>query len=301
MITQRQGQVLGATRRGVDLVRLVGLQSAWSVPAALWYAPKGFDTSETPDTRPCNTIAVRLTGSLVEKVSCDRGTLEKLAPDGFSIHPARSELRFLARSDIRFVHLYLTDRFLNQFRREMKVTSAAEGLVFRPDRVMFRDEQIRLLLETYVRRAFDDEDPPPRLEMDSRAALIVIALFKNYAPIMANRRVAGRAGGLADWQVRKICEYLSENLSRDFALSELAALIGLSEEHFCRAFGRSVGTSPYQWLLERRMARARELLANRTLSLSVIAQEVGYAGQSAFGAAFRKVTGRTPSQYRRAI
>jgi AraC family transcriptional regulator len=137
--------------------------------------------------------------------------------------------------------------------------------------------------------------------MDSRATLIMLALFKEYLPGTAKGAVESRSRGLAEWQVRRACEYLSENLSRDFSLGELAAVVGLSEEHFCRAFGRSVGTSPYQWLLKRRMARARELLADRSLSLTVVAQEVGYTGQSAFGAAFRKITGCTPSQYRRAI
>jgi AraC family transcriptional regulator len=166
---------------------------------------------------------------------------------------------------------------------------------------MFRDEESHSQITDYVRRAFDDEDPPLRLEMDSRATLIVLSLFERHGLGTLDRRTESRVGALADWQVRKVCGYLSENLKRNFAMNELADLVGLSQEHFCRAFGRSMGTSPYQWLLERRMARARELLADRTKSLTVIAQEVGYAGQSAFGAAFRKVTGSTPSQYRRAM
>jgi AraC family transcriptional regulator len=227
--------------------------------------------------------------------------LERLAPDGFSIHPAESELRFFARSEIYYAHLHITDPFLNRFRRETKGINAAEHLLFRSDRVMFRDEESHSQITDYVRRAFDDEDPPLRLEMDSRATLIVLSLFKRHGLGTLDRRTESRVGALADWQVRKVCGYLSENLKRNFAMNELADLVGLSQEHFCRAFGRSMGTSPYQWLLERRMARARELLADRTKSLTVIAQEVGYAGQSAFGAAFRKVTGSTPSQYRRAM
>jgi AraC family transcriptional regulator len=301
MSGQRQKQVPGASRQGVDLVRLAGLQSAWSVPAVLWHAPAGFDTSETPDRPSSNTIAVRLAGSLVEKVTCGRGALERLAPDGFSIHPAGSELRFLARSEIHYAHLHITDRFLNRVRRETKGVSAAEHLLFRSDRVMFRDDEIRSAIEEYVRRAFDDDDPPLRLEMDSRATLIVLSLLKRHGLGTPDRRTELRVGALADWQVRKVCDYLSEDLKRNFALSELADLVGLSQEHFCRAFGRSMGSSPYRWLLERRMARARELLSDRNQSLTAIAQEVGYAGQSAFGVAFRKVTGRTPSQYRRAI
>lgn len=55
------------------------------------------------------------------------------------------------------------------------------------------------------------------------------------------------------------------------------------------------------WLAERRIARAKALLANPNLSLIDIAQMVGYSGQSTFGEAFRRATGVTPGRYRRGL
>lgn len=104
--------------------------------------------------------------------------------------------------------------------------------------------------------------------------------------------------GLAPWQVRRVTDYLDDRLAEDISLGELAALVGRSPAHFCRAFKVSTGVPPHAWLLRRRIERAGALLDDRRLSLTDVAQLVGYSGQSTFGAAFRRVTGVTPSAWR---
>jgi len=107
-------------------------------------------------------------------------------------------------------------------------------------------------------------------------------------------------GGLAPWQVRRVCEYLSEHLEDDTSLAELAKLVDLSSFHFCRAFKLSTGASPHAWLTRRRIERAQELIStDPSIGLTEIALSVGYGSQSAFGTAFRRVTGTTPSAWRR--
>ncbi|MBX7481609.1 helix-turn-helix transcriptional regulator [Qipengyuania qiaonensis] len=108
-------------------------------------------------------------------------------------------------------------------------------------------------------------------------------------------------GGLAPWQVRRALEFMDAKLDGDPGLTDLANEVGLSPSHFGRAFKSSVGVTPQRWLAERRMDRAKELLADRSLGLTEIAQCVGFAGQSAFGAAFKRITDLTPSDYRRLL
>ena len=288
-------------REGVNLLRLAGADDGWSVPVSLWHGPQGFNSSCKPDNKPHHTVAVRLSGSLVRLVSESGSPLEQLPRDGFSIHPAGHDWRFVATSEIRFAHLHISDQYLKGVSQSLLPLARGAADLLRDDRVMFRDDDMRRQIEAYVARAFDCEDVPCQLEMDSRAALIVLHLLKRHSALSAKNTGVPDKGKLAPWQLKAACEFMNDNLRKDICLVELANLVGTSQEHFCRAFRKSVGLPPYRWLQKRRIAHAQMLLSNRDLSLTDIAQSVGYMGQSAFGAAFRKETGMTPSQFRRRI
>jgi AraC family transcriptional regulator len=92
---------------------------------------------------------------------------------------------------------------------------------------------------------------------------------------------------------------MQDQLDRDIGLNELAGLVNLSRFHFCTAFRLATGQTPHEWLTARRIERARELLDNPTLRVTDIALAVGYSTPSAFAASFRKVTGMTPTDFRR--
>lgn len=283
-------------RAGVELMDLAGVGASWPMPVALWDAPKGFDTRLHPDHQPCHVIALRLTGSLVQRVGPTTVRPERLRPDGFSVHPANVELRFMAPSAIRFAHLYLPDAFVSQVSG---MASAGDpGGLIRTERVMYEDREITEAIGWYVRRAFERDDHPSRFEMESRANLIVLRLLQRHW--RQRPAVPPSAGSeMAPWQVRKICTHLEGNLDRPVGLDELSSLVGLSGEHLCRAFRRAIGVPPLKWQLLKRMEVAGRLLIETDASLTSIAQDVGYSGQSAFGSAFRSVFGMSPGQYRR--
>lgn len=288
-------------RDGVDLVRAAGLDGHWSMPVAVWYAPFGFDTSDKPDNQPHNTIAVRLSGSLVQRVKRDRVPIEWLSPDGFSIHPADHDLRFVARTEIRFAHLYMSEGYLRDVCAELQIPRASTTQIMRGDRVMYRDAEIQRLIQLYIARACDDADVASRLEMNSLANLIALRLIKKHSSMANIGTSPPKLGTLPKWQLQRVCSYMEANLHKEIGLTELAGLVGISTEHFCRSFRGSTGTPPHRWVMQRRIAKAQALMADQRMTLTEIAQEVGYAGQSTFGAAFRKVTGLTPRQYRRTL
>jgi AraC family transcriptional regulator len=109
----------------------------------------------------------------------------------------------------------------------------------------------------------------------------------------------GIRGGLAGWQQKKVTEYIEEHIAEDISLSTLARLVQLSPFHFSRAFKQSFGLPPHRYHMSRRMERAKILLAKPTVSVTEIAFDVGFSEASSFTAAFRKLTGRTPTDYRR--
>lgn len=108
-------------------------------------------------------------------------------------------------------------------------------------------------------------------------------------------------GGLAAWQQRRVVEFIEEHLADDVPLAALASLAQLSTYHFARAFKRSFGLPPHRYRAMRRVERARALLANPRTAVVDVALEVGFSGASAFAATFRRITGQTPSDYRRGL
>jgi AraC family transcriptional regulator len=107
------------------------------------------------------------------------------------------------------------------------------------------------------------------------------------------------SGGLAAWQRRKAIAYIEEHLAEPISLEVLAGLVRLSPCYFCRAFRRSFGTPPQRYHQGERIERAKTLLAKHAASVTDVGLTVGYNDASAFCTAFRRVTGVTPSAYRR--
>jgi AraC family transcriptional regulator len=143
------------------------------------------------------------------------------------------------------------------------------------------------------------ENSVSRLEADSLLSALATLLVQVSYIRPPQRQTTG---GLAPWQLRRVTDHMGNHLDRDVTLAELAALVGLSPHHFCRAFATSTGLPPHRWLVERRVERAKEMMAaHPRLGLTEVALAVGYAGQSALATAFRRVTGTTPSAWRRQV
>jgi AraC family transcriptional regulator len=108
-------------------------------------------------------------------------------------------------------------------------------------------------------------------------------------------------GGLAAWQRRLVAEHVEDHLAERLPVSRLAKLARLSRYHFCRSFRHSFGVSPHRYHLHRRAERAKTLLANPALSVTDIALDLGSPEASTFSTTFRKLVGRTPTDYRRSL
>jgi AraC family transcriptional regulator len=106
-------------------------------------------------------------------------------------------------------------------------------------------------------------------------------------------------GGLAPKTLLRAIERLRSDGDADVSLAALASDAGLSRFHFCRAFKESTGLSPHAWLRQYRFEQAMEMLRHTDASIASVAAALGYASQTAFAAAFRRLTGETPSDWRR--
>lgn len=108
-----------------------------------------------------------------------------------------------------------------------------------------------------------------------------------------------KRGGLAPWQKKRALEMLEANLHGDIPLRDIAAQCRLSERHFSRAFGQSMGMPPQRWLMKRRVETAKVLLRDAELSLSEVAKRSGFADQSYLTRVFSEWVGTAPGAWRR--
>ena len=105
-------------------------------------------------------------------------------------------------------------------------------------------------------------------------------------------------GGLPPRALTRVREYIEAHLEETISIEALAGIVGFSKYHFARAFKQSEGLTPHDYLLQCRVRRAQELLANTDLPLSEIALASGFSDQSHFARRFRERLGVTPSSYR---
>jgi AraC family transcriptional regulator len=108
-------------------------------------------------------------------------------------------------------------------------------------------------------------------------------------------------GGLAGWQKKRIADYIDANLCEQTSLAMLASMVQLSLYHFSRAFKQTFGMPPHRYHAQRRIERAKMLLAERKQTITSIALELGFSDTSSFTRVFHKFTGRTPRDYRRSV
>ena len=119
------------------------------------------------------------------------------------------------------------------------------------------------------------------------------------APSPPMARGAHLRGGLSPAALRRVQVFVEYNLGRPIALRDLAARAELSLHHFARAFRVSTGVTPRSFVEERRIERAKQLLARSDQPLVAIAMDCGFASQSRLTTAFKRRTGFTPAQFRR--
>ena len=139
--------------------------------------------------------------------------------------------------------------------------------------------------------------PGGPLAAESLANLLAVHLIRH---VSAPRRLErGRDGVLQRGRLRAVVEYIEEHLDGCPSLAQLAAVVRLNPYHFARQFKAATGLPPHQYVILRRVERAKELLqAGTDMSLAEVALHAGFSDQSQFSRHFKRFVGVTPGQFR---
>jgi AraC family transcriptional regulator len=177
-----------------------------------------------------------------------------------------------------------------------EVTGGADTSVLSFDR---HDPELRAgTLQLLV--AAHAQDPDNNLPMESALWRLVEYLVRRTPSYRRERWI----GGLAHCAMRRVEELIADWLTTAEtapSIVELAASAGLSVHHFIRAFKRSTGNTPHQYVMARRLEGSMDLLRRPEGSVAEVAYRVGYASPSHFVASFRRTMGVTPGAYRAAV
>ncbi|KRQ98092.1 helix-turn-helix domain-containing protein [Bradyrhizobium valentinum] len=213
-------------------------------------------------------------------------------PGTVTIIPAGSSSRWDIYQPLSVLQLYLPQTTLERVGHEVG-TAAPSDLVEQtahPDPITSR-----LLLS--AADALEGSAALDALFRHQLTDLLATRLLAAYAGSPA--RFQPVMGGLSPKVLGRAIERLRSDGDADVSLAALAADAGLSRFHFCRAFKESTGLSPHAWLRQHRLEQAMHMLRDPDVSVVSVAAALGYSSQTAFAAAFRKLTGETPSDWRR--
>ena len=221
------------------------------------------------------------------------GRAGRLGEGSLTILPAGAPTRWhLGEEEVHHLHLYLEAGFVERVADEAGVDP--ERVEIEPS-IGLRDprfEQIGLGFLSELRSG----GLGGRVYAESLGTLLAVQLLRQQAS--AALPEARRPARLSERALKRVTDYVEDCLGEDVSLAAMAGTVGLSPYHFARLFRESTGLSPHQYVIRRRVERARLLLATTDRSLAAIAAEVGFASGSHLTTHFRRLVGVSPSRFR---
>ena len=193
------------------------------------------------------------------------------------------------------LHLFLPDLPLSQtLSRELDVDPDTVHLHYQGG---FRDPLIEQIAWT-IRAEMIDPAPAGKLLVETLAAALGVHIVRHYSNLApASKPLPPARGALDPRRLRRVTDFIEAHLGENLTIETLATEACLSPFHFARAFKAATGTAPHRYLTDRRIGRAKSLVAEGDLPLTEIADECGFSSQAHFTRWFKQLVGNTPGQY----
>ena len=184
------------------------------------------------------------------------------------------------------------------FDRGIAEIAKGGGRVELISRMDLNDPQIARLMES-LRADIAGGSPSGPLFGESIALALSAHIAQKYSTLTT--KLEPHRGGLSRFRLKRVLEYINANLSDNLELRVLAEVAGVSLYHFAKAFKQSIGESPHQYVLRRRIDEAKQFLRHSRLPVIEASARTGFVDQSHFSKVFRRIVGVAPSEYRDSV
>ena len=217
-------------------------------------------------------------------------------------YPAKRGMLLCAKpGSIRYSDFPVRCSFIRVFRTKGK-TEDIEAILSRlPDCMYVEDTQLtEELLSLFARLSsylISSSLDTHELIKANSTFLAILSLYLNLQRKPDNTHI----GTSLYRPVFEIHEYINEHFASDCSLKKLASIVNLSPNHLHAIFKESVGLTPYEYVLRKRVELAKKLIITGEKSMLDIALETGFCSQSHFSKVFKKQTGTTPAQFKKQI
>lgn len=209
------------------------------------------------------------------------------------ITPANVPLLVRWEGEENCLKIQLTAEFLRNIAKET-LNQDCDRLQLIPE-FKVRNSQIEgiamMLFTEWQQEAYSNQ-----LYLDSLTNVLAVNILRNHAT--TKPVVPVYEGGLPPRQLQRVLDYIDAHLDQNIKLETLAQLLDMSQFHFSRLFKQSIGSSPYQYFIQQRVERAKQLLKQTDQSIVDIALDCGFNSHSHLSKQFRQFTGMTPKAYR---
>lgn len=206
-----------------------------------------------------------------------------------------SELRWqcLSSEPLHLLYIHLSQDLLSRTAQELTKYDPA-----RLDLVRHFGFQDPLLTQIGLAlwQELAQSAPAGKLYGQAAAQMLAVHLLRHYTALSVD--IQERSQGFTPRQMNHLFDFILAHLSEDLSLEILAQQVGFSPYHFARLFRESTGKSPHQFVQQRRIERAKQLLKETDVPLAHVALESGFANQSHLTRVFKRHLNLTPRAYR---
>jgi AraC-like DNA-binding protein len=216
----------------------------------------------------------------------------ELRTGSFLLSAPGQTLRAQFDAPCEILHLHLSDAFM---RRMAEASDGLHLLGSHATAGLCQDDAIAQLGRALL--AADD-----KMCGWQYAERVAAAMVSRYFYVLTQSQLTDgqpRRIALPRWRLQRVREYVQQHLGQTITLSDMAAAASLSPMHFAAQFRIATGQRPHDYLLDCRIDRAKTLLATTDRALIDIALDVGFCTQAHFTTVFKRLTGSTPSLWRR--
>jgi len=256
------------------------------------YAYRGQDV-EIPPMRDYMLVSYQQGITPMQRTFGGKWTQTTCGPGAVSLLTRSQTSHWFWTADVEVTHIYLTERFVFDVVSEVSGRSAAS--VDLADVLRTEDKVMTAAINMIATEA-SEGGMGSELYVEAVARQLVIHLLRKYADI--GFRSLAQRGQLSEAQKRKVMDYIEARLHEPLNLRDIAAQINMAACTFSRYFRRTTGTTPYAYVLDRRLDRASNLLRDGQIPTKQIAGQCGFCDQAHLTRQFSRRYQTTPTAYR---